>query len=449
MRRCAGIDERQSLTSAADPAGPLAYLPARWPPLLYLGFAHVCLALAFAVGAVRPAEIAGFYYHPRLIALVHLVTLGWVSSSILGALYLVGPLTFRVVMPGSWRDVAAFLMWAIGVSGVAAHFWLDTLIGVAWAGVMAMIAMVFVGGRVLRRLPSAPVPIEARLPVMCAVVNILLAALLGVALGVNKTHPFLPVSQLDGVLAHAHLAGLGWGVMMVMGAGYRLLPMMLPSAVPHGAGPIASTVLTQLGAWLLVAARMAAAPPAILTAAALAAAAGVTLFLIQVVWMLRHPRPAPAAQPRPDLGVAHALQALVWLAVSTAFGVWLALAPASGASLAAAMAYGVLALVGFLAQMVVGVAARLVPLYAWLWGFADRAHQSTPPSLHHALSRPVQMVTLGLWTGGVPLLAIALAQDQHVWISMGAATLSVAVILGGANLTLGVWRLWNTGRPAG
>jgi hypothetical protein len=172
------------------------------------------------------------------------------------------------------------------------------------------------------------------------------------------------------------------------------------------------------------------------------------LFLIQVVWMLRHPRPAPAAQPRPDLGVAHALQALVWLAVSTASGVWLALAPASDASLAVAMAYGVLALVGFLAQMVVGVAARLVPLYAWLWGFADRAHQTTPPSLHHALSRPVQMVTLGLWTGGVPLLAVALAQDRHVWTSIGAATLSVAVLLGGANLTLGVWRLWKTDRPA-
>ncbi|HEY7512582.1 MAG TPA: hypothetical protein VIG50_20135 [Vicinamibacteria bacterium] len=39
--------------------GPLAYLPARWPPLLYFGFAHACLALAFAVAAVRPAEIAG------------------------------------------------------------------------------------------------------------------------------------------------------------------------------------------------------------------------------------------------------------------------------------------------------------------------------------------------------------------------------------------------------
>ncbi len=392
--------------------------------------------------ALWPAEVAGFYYHPRLIALVHLVTLGWVSSSILGALYLVGPLTFRITLPGSWRDVAAFAAWAVAVSGVAAHFWLGTLAGVAWAGALAVAAMVFVGGRVLRRLPSAPVPIEARLPMMCAIVNMLAAALLGVALGVNKTRPFLPVSQLDAVLAHAHLAGLGWGAMMVMGAGYRLLPMMLPSAVPRGAGPLAATVLTQLGVWLLVGGRLAAARPAILAAAAVLGAAGVATFLAQVIWMLRHPRPAPTAQRRPDPGVAHVLQALAWLAVATALGVWLAIAPASEATLAAAMAYGVLALLGFLAQMVVGVAARLLPLYAWLWGFADRGHRETPPSLHHALSRPLQMLTLGLWTAAVPALALALALDRQAWVSASAATLAAAVVLGGANMALAIRRLW-------
>jgi hypothetical protein len=394
------------------------------------------------VAACRPAEIAGFYYHPRLLALVHLVTLGWVSSSILGALYLVGPLTFRIVLPGSWRDAVAFAFWAIGVSGVVAHFWLATLVGVAWAGVMVLAVMLFVGGRILRRLPGAPVPIEARLPVLCAVLNIVLAALLGIGLGFNKTHPFLAVSQLDGVVAHAHLAGLGWGVMMVMGAGYRLLPMMLPSAVPRGAAPLASTALTQVGVWLMVVARLAAWPVSILTTASLTAALGVLLFLVQVIWMLRHPRPAPSAQPRPDLGVAQALLALGWLAAATGLGVWLALAPSSEATLAGVMAYGVLALVGFLAQIVVGVASRLVPLYAWLWGFADRAHRSSPPSLHGALSRPTQMATLLLWTGGVPLLAAGLARDRQPWISTGAALLSVAVVLGGANLTLGVWRLW-------
>jgi hypothetical protein len=141
------------------------------------------------------------------------------------------------------------------------------------------------------------------------------------------------------------------------------------------------------------------------------------------------------------MGVSHTLQALAWLAVATTLGTWLMLAPASETTLAVAMAYGALALVGFLAQIVVGVAARLVPLSAWLWGFADRGHQSTPPSLHGVLSRPTQMLTLGLWTGGVAVLTAGLALDRLAWVSAGASSLFAAVVLGGTNLAWGVWRL--------
>ncbi len=438
MPRCAAGEAGRRLTT---PPGPDAYLPARWPPLLYLGFAHACLATAFALAAWSPATIGGFYYHPRLIAVVHLVTLGWVSSSILGALYLVAPLTFRVALPGSWRDVTAFAAWAIAVSGVAAHFWLETLAGVAWAGMLALAAMAFVTGRVLRRLPRAPVPIEARLPVMCAIVNMLGAALLGIALGFNKSRGFLPVSQLDAVIAHAHLAGLGWGAMMVMGAGYRMLPMMLPAAPPLGAGPIAATVITEIGVWMLVAARLTAAGPRVSAAAAIACALGIALYLVQVLRMLRHRRPPPTAQPRPDPGVVHALAAMVWLTLATAIGVWLAIAPASEATLAGALAYGVIALVGFLAQMVAGVAARLIPLVAWLLAFRDGGEGALPGSPHRALSRPLQLVTLGLWTAAVPGLAAGLALDRHAWITASAGALAIAVLLGGANLVLAIRRL--------
>ena len=428
------------MTSAAP--GPLAYLPARWPPLLYFGFAHLCLATAFAAAAIRPAAVAGFYYHPRLVALVHLVTLGWIGSSILGALYLVGPLTFRITLPGSGRDVAAFAAWVVAVTGVAAHFWLETLSGVAWAGMLVVAVMGFVGGRVLRRLPAAPVPLAARLPLMLALVNMLATAALGIALGFNKEGPFLPVSQLDAVTAHAHLGGLGFATLMVMGAGYRLLPMMLPSAAPAGALPLAATALTDAGAWILAGARLLGAPPAVSGAGAVAAAGGIALFLAQVAWMLRHRRPPPTAQPRPDPGVAHALCALFWLAAATGLGVWLAFAPPSEKTLAGAMAYGVFALVGFLAQMVAGVAARLVPLHAWLWGFRDRDHRENPPSMHTALSRPAQGAALALWTAGVPALALGLALDRLAWISAGAGGLALAVALGAANLGLGLRRLW-------
>jgi len=81
-------------------------IPATGLPLLYFAFAHFCLALAFAALVVSPGLPAGFFHHPRMVALVHLVTLGFLTSSILGALYLVCPLAFRLSLPEGRGDLA-------------------------------------------------------------------------------------------------------------------------------------------------------------------------------------------------------------------------------------------------------------------------------------------------------------------------------------------------------
>src|SRR5262249_61568728 len=66
-------------------------MPARTLPILYLVTAHVSLAVAFAVAGAWPRAVAGFFHHSWLVGLVDLVTLGWITFSILGATYIVGP----------------------------------------------------------------------------------------------------------------------------------------------------------------------------------------------------------------------------------------------------------------------------------------------------------------------------------------------------------------------
>ena len=416
--------------------GPLDFLPSRLPPLLYLGFAHLCLAAAFALVALDPAGLGGFYYHPRLIAVVHLVTLGWIGASVQGAIYLVGPLALRFPLRGGKLDVAAFVGFAVGVLGMASHFWIDRYSGMTWSAILVTLAFAWVGVRVARGLHRAPVPPEVKLHVLLAFVNVLLVAGLGMLLGMNKVAPFLPFAQLRGALAHAHLAVLGFGTMIVMGAGYRLLPMILPAAMPGGAWAYASAVLLQAGSLGLAAALMTDRGLALAAAISLA---GLLAFFTRIAWMLRHLRPAPAARPRPDVGVLHALQSLAYLLLTAAAGLALVLAPDADWSLSLAMAYGVFALVGFLSQIVVGVESRLLPMVAWLWSHADGQFRSTPPPLHGLSSRPLAVAVLVLWTSGVPLLAAGLALDRSALLGAGAAGLCLAVVFNawGAGVVLG------------
>lgn len=437
---------------AAKPTSPPALaptMPARFIPLAYFGFAHLSLAAAFAALAVEPRSLVGFFYHPKMLAVVHLVTLGFISGSILGAIYIVGPLAFRMPLPARRLDWAALVGFAVGVLGMVSHFWMDLPDGMAWAAGLAAVSVTVVAARVLEGLATAPVPWEARLPMALAFVNVLVAAGLGVLLALNKVSPILTVTHLDAVFAHAHLAALGWGTMMVVGAGYRVLPMILPAAMPRGPWAYASTFLLQAGVVGLVWAFLADGRGLVVATALVVA--GLASFGSRVAWMLRNRRPAPTELVRPDWGVAHALQAFACLICATGLGVYLAVAERSETTLALAAAYGVLGLLGFLAQIVVGVEMRLLPLFGWLWGFADRGHAELPPSLHQAPVRSLQAPGFGLWTVGVPLLAVGLATERTAVVSFGASALLIAVLAGLVNAAVGLRRLWRrfgASRPA-
>lgn len=410
----------------ANRAG-LQQLPPRLLPVLYFALSHVALAAAFAALAADAPAFAGFYYHPRMLAVVHLVTLGWITSSILGSLYLVGPIALRMPLPGRWPDYTAFACVAIGIVGMVAHFWIEEYGGMGWSGATAAAGILIVAVRHAGRLRRAPIPLAVRAHVALAFVNMLGAATMGVLLGFNKVHPFLKGFVLSNVYAHAHLAAIGWASMMVVGVAYRLLPMVLPSAAPEGRTLWTTAGLLEVGVAGLFVSLLARSP--LIALFAWIVTLGFAAFFVNVIWMLRHPRPRPPAIRMPDPAVLHAAAALLSLACACAFGVWLATAAPSPAALRIATAYGVLVLVGFLAQMVIAMEGRLLPIFAWYWGFANTGGKVPPMSPHEMVTRPLQYLVFALWLFGVPALAIALAYGSVPLIRAAASSLFAGTLL--------------------
>lgn len=413
----------------AEKLSPPARPPHTRLPLLYFGLAHVALAAAFAALAFQPAHFAGFFYHPRMVAVVHLVTLGWISASILGALYMIAPMALKARLPAGRLDFAAWGVYGIGVLGMVSHFWIDRPEGMVWSAGTASAALFYVAVRATAALWPARMPREVKLHFYLAFLNLLIAATLGLLLGLNKVEPVLGGYVMTNVYAHAHMAALGWATMMVMGAGYRLLPMLLPSAMPEGRLVALSAVLLETGVLGLFAALLLRSAAAGLFA--VVAVLGIAAFLSRVVWMKRQPRPAPKELRRPDWGVLHALQALGYLAAAAGLGLALALSGSAEWKLRAAPVYGVLGLVGFLAQIVVGVQQRLLPIYAWLRTRYEGGFVDGIPSPHATPARRLQAAGFALWTAGVPLLAAGLGLARRPLLSAGASALLAAVVLSG------------------
>jgi hypothetical protein len=409
-------------------AAALALVPPTWLPLCYVAFAHLSLLAALAAVAVDPRGVSGFFYHPRMLAVVHLVTLGWITGSILGWIRVVGPLALRLAVPVTRGDYWAYACVVIGTSGMVSHFWLETFSGMAWSAMMVLIGLLHPVARVIGRVRAVAIsrPIAVHLVLAC--VNLLLAGTVGVLLAIDKVTDVVPGDALSNVYAHVHLAAVGWASMMAVGVGYRLLPMVLPSAIPQGRLLYASAVLLQVGLIGLVVTLVTGWPGTVLFA--LCVAAGLAAFLSRVVWMTTHRRTPPAKLAQPDFGAVQAAHALLYLVLATVCGVVLAASEDSALTSQIMMLYGVLGLLGFLGQLVVAMELRLLPLLAWYGAFAR--HEFTPPDLSaHALpAQWIAALAFGGWVIGLPVLAAGLALGRiplvgaGAWVLLGAVTLN-------------------------
>ena len=227
-------------------------LPSRTLPLLYFAAAHVALGLAAFLVAWSPRAAAGFFYHSRMVAIVHLVTLGWITNSILGR-STSWARALGISLPARRGDYAAFAAVTIGIVGMVAHFWIQELNGMAWSAATATSGILFVVARVVRRPSSRAIPGGVKASRRARGSQPLAAAAsAGILLGLDKVYHFLPGFVLANVFAHAHLAALGWATMMVVGVGYRLLPMVIPAKAPSGITVYASAVLIERACLVLV-----------------------------------------------------------------------------------------------------------------------------------------------------------------------------------------------------
>ena len=150
-------------------------------------------------------------------------------------------------IPAGWLDYTAFALVLIGVVGMVAHFWLQEYGGMAWSAITVGTGILLVGAHVARRLRGASLPRAVSAHIMLAFLNVVGAATVGVLIGFDKVYHFLPGFVLANVFAHAHLAAIGWASMMVVGMAYRLLPMVLPAAMPNGPTLWISAVLLEAG----------------------------------------------------------------------------------------------------------------------------------------------------------------------------------------------------------
>lgn len=388
---------------------------------------HFAAALLFlllgSLGLVwiAPELAAGLYPSPHVAGVTHLFTLGWLTTTIFGALYQLLPVALRAPVPSVrlghtsfWTFVPGVLVFATGVatSSVVLH---HVGIGLLTVGILLL------AGNVAVALPRAIARDVTWWAVALAVLFLLSTLVLGVVLVHNLHTGFLAAHRVTVVAIHLHVALVGWALVMIVGMSHRLLPMFL---LAHGADTRwtkRSLALLAAGVPVL-AGGLATGGAAVAWAGLALVEGGIACYLVQARRFHR-----VRVRRRLDAGLRFVASALLWLVLAAL------LAPAVLAVGARtprlATAYVLVGLLGGIVLFVVGMFYKIVPFLAWIARFRDRMGREKVPTVSELYSPRVAHVQLGVQLAAVAALAGGIAAGSAAVVRAGAVLHVIAIAL--------------------
>lgn len=384
--------------------------------------------LAGAAGLVwvAPDLAAGAFLGPRVAGVTHLVTLGWLTTMVFGALCQLLPVALgapirwpRVADAGFWLYAPGVGVFAVGVATADGRVRLGGLVLVT-TGLLAILA------NLAASLARGTTRDETRLGLVLSLGFLVLTLGFGIALVHNLETGFAAAARTRLLAAHLHLAAAGWILMTIVGVSHRLLPMFF---LAHGAdtrGTRPALALLAAGVSTLAVGLLLGRPGASWAGAALLAG-GVLAFLWQVRAFHR-----ARVRRRLDAGLRFAVVALAFLAAAIPLGSAALLAGANRPRLPTA--YVALGVLGGLVLYVVGFAYKIVPLLAWTGRYRGRMGREPVPTVAQLYSSRLADVQLGLMAAGVVVLVAGVATGAGPAAQAGAGLFAAGTAVFAAQL---------------
>jgi hypothetical protein len=387
----------------------------RFPlPLRHFGLAAAAyLAFAAAFFAGRHG-LLGFDVRARyVLGFVHLFTLGFVSTTILGVMCQMIPSHGGTHLRRPLAAAGGFLLLALGLSWFVGELWGGD--ERYWRG--AAVA----GGAVLLYLSSLVPTLAAAQRDFTArhfagsLASLALLALLGVTLAIDQQRGVVLPDGDAALVVHVHLALVGWVSLAIMGGSYRLFfPMALTRAESRLPGRLAYGLVAAGLAGLVVDQLILGRRATVLWAVLLAGGYG------SFAWQLK---PLLQRDWSWDIASAAALLGMAGGAAWTVLGLSLALGWLEDRWEARA-AYVFCALLGWAAPWILGQSHKILPFLTWR--VAEQAGKTPPP--YEEMTLPwLSWLSLAALAAAVPCgVAGFLCERQAVLSAASALVLASA-----------------------
>lgn len=407
-----------TVTTQPPAASPAPVRPASGAPTpsatsVTLAAEHFAAAMLYLVAGalglvwIAPELAVGAYASPHVAGITHLFTLGWLTTTIFGALYQLLPVALGAPLRSVRAGHAGFALFAPGAglfaAGVATQTTMLHHAGIA----LVALGIILVAANVGSSLPRARSRDVTWGAVATALAFLASTLVLGVVLLHNLHTGFLAEARLRVLAIHLHVALVGWALIMMVGVSHRLLPMFL---LAHGAD-----VRWTKRSLVLLASGVIALAAGLATRGALLAWSGVAFLEAGIgcfVWQA-YSFYRVRVRRKIDIGMRFAGSALAFLTAAALLGP--AVLARGIAQPRLGTAYVVVGLLGGVILYVTGFFYKIVPLLAWTVRYRDRMGKGTAPTVAETFSARIALVQLVAMTLGVSLLTVGIAVSSvHV-----------------------------------
>lgn len=364
---------------------------------------------------------------PQVLALVHVATLGWLTMTTLGASSQLAPVMLVTPLAASPLQRWQFPTYVAGVALLVTGFWVGRPVLLIAGGSLIIFAVVHHAVVLSRTLARAATrPLSARY-LAASLIYLGLVVCLGLTAALNFQLGFLGGGADRLLLAHLTLGVAGWLTSMLIGMSYTLVRMF---ALAHGHDDRMGRrifLLQNAGILGLATGFAFSSTPLVFVGGTLLSLA-VWLFAYDYARMFHIRRRKPL-----DTTQRHGIASVAYLCILVPLGVAIALFGWATPGMLSAL--GLLALVGWVGQSILGYLYKIVPFLIWQTRFGPLAGRQKVPLMRDLIHEKWARASFWLVNGGLPIAALSFALGWPLPLQLGGAALGIGLLLGAANIT--------------
>lgn len=194
-------------------------------------YAAFSLLISCVMLLLSSSNFLGHYFQPKILAITHMMALGWGTMMILGASHQLVPVLIEGKLHSEKLAHASFYLGAIGVPLMvySFYFW-DMGHPAKWGGrfiLLSILCYIINLNKSIKHSKSKN-NIHA-IFILTSVIWLFITAFLGLALVYNFTFKLFNHDSIYYLPLHVHAGIIGWFLMLIIGVGSRLIPMFLIS----------------------------------------------------------------------------------------------------------------------------------------------------------------------------------------------------------------------------